>query len=83
MSRDPHSSAIDRIESLSLDRSQPSKSNICVVGGDGSASGVKDKDGTIRFGGINRKFFTDIGLDSFEGIGDLKVETNPIYWRKI
>lgn len=73
MSKDPHSSAIDRIESLSLgDRSRLKA--IFALWGDGSASGIKEADGTIRFGGINKKFFDDIGLDSFEGIGDLKTE---------
>lgn len=74
MSRDPHSSAIDRIESLSLEDRSRLKA-IFALWGDGSASGIKESDGTIRFGGINKKFFTDIGLDSFEGIGDLKIES--------
>ena len=75
MSRDPHSSAIDRIESLSLEDRSRLKA-IFALWGDGSASGIKEKDGTIRFGGINKKFFSDIGLDAFEGIGDLKIETS-------
>lgn len=75
MSRDPHSSAIDRIETLSLDDRSRLKA-IFALWGDGSASGIKEKDGTIRFGGINKKFFSDIGLDAFEGIGDLKIETS-------
>ena len=73
MSRDPHSSAIDRIESLSIDDKNRLKA-IFAIWGDGSASGIKESDGTIRFGGINKKFFDDIGLDSFEGIGDIKTE---------
>lgn len=73
MTKDPHSSAIDRIETLSLDDRSRLKA-IFALWGDGSASGTKDTDGTIRFGGINQEFFSDIGLDSFEGIGDLKVE---------
>lgn len=71
MSKDPHSSAIDRIESLSVDDRARLKA-IFALWGDGSASGIKESNGTIRFGGINKLFFDDIGLGSFEGIGDLK-----------
>lgn len=73
MSKDPHSSAIDRIETLSLEDRIRLKA-IFALWGDGSASGIKESDGTIRFGGIDKKFFSDIGLDSFEGIGDIKAE---------
>lgn len=73
MSKDPHSSAIDRIEALSFDDRSRLKA-IFALWGDGSASGIKENDGTVRFGGINKKFFDDIGLASFEGIGDLKTE---------
>lgn len=75
MSNDRHSSSIDRIESLSLDDRSRLKA-IFALWGDGSAAGIKENDGTIRFGGINKKFFDDIGLMSFEGIGDLKTETS-------
>ncbi len=71
MSKDPHSSAIDRIESLSVDDRTRLKA-IFALWGDGSASGTKESNGTIRFGGINKLFFDDIGLGAFEGIGDLK-----------
>lgn len=72
MSKDPHSSAIDRIESFSIDDRNRLKA-IFAIWGDGSASGVKEPDGTIFFGGINKKFFEDIGLSAFSGIGDIKV----------
>lgn len=75
MSKDPHSSAIDRIESLPAEDRTRLKA-IFAIWGDGSATGVKETDGTIRFGSINKKFFTDIGLDAFEGIDDLKSD-NP------
>ncbi len=73
MSKDPHSSAIDRIESLPLEDRNRLKA-IFAIWGDGSATGIREADGTIRFGGINKKFFSDIGLDAFEGIGDLKTD---------
>jgi hypothetical protein len=73
MSKDPHSSAIDRIESLSVDDRARLKA-IFALWGDGSASGIRESNGTIRFGGINKLFFDDIGLGAFEGIGDLKAD---------
>ena len=70
MSRGPHSSAIDRMDSFSTDDKNRIKA-VLALWGDGSASGVKATDGAITFGGINKEFFEDIGLGSFMGIGDI------------
>lgn len=73
MSRGPHSSAIDRMDSFSDEDNNRIKA-VLALWGDGSASGVKEADGTVTFGGINKAFFEDIGLESFIGIGDISVK---------
>lgn len=73
MSRGPHSSAIDRMDRFSAEDKNRIKA-VLALWGDGSASGVKEADGTITFGGINKAFFEDIGLGSFVGIGDISVK---------
>lgn len=70
MSNDPHSSAIDRLESISSNDKKRLKA-IFAIWGDGSASGVKGTDGTLRFGGLDQTFLADIGLDTFTGIGEI------------
>lgn len=73
MSRGPHSSAIDRMDSFSTEDKNRIKA-VLALWGDGSASGVKTADGTITFGGVNKAFFNDIGLGSFVGIGDISMQ---------
>ena len=75
MSRDRHSSTIDRLDSISVNDKNRLKA-VFALWGDGSASGVKNEDGTIFFGGVNSAFLADIGLESFNGIGDI-VTTVP------
>lgn len=70
MSNDPHSSAIDRLENVGPDDKNRLKS-IFAIWGDGSASGVKDANGTLCFGGLNQVFFADVGLNGFAGIGEI------------
>lgn len=73
MSRGPHSSAIDRMDNLSTQDQNRVKA-VLALWGDGSASGIKEADGTITFGGVNKVFFEDIGLGIFTGIGDILVK---------
>lgn len=73
MSRGPHSSAIDRMDNLSTQDQNRVKA-VLALWGDGSASGTKEADGTITFGGVNKVFFEDIGLGIFTGIGDILVK---------
>lgn len=70
MSNDPHSSSIDRLESMSFDDKNRLKA-VFAIWGDGSASGVKDTDGTLRFSGLNQAFLADVGLNTFTGIGEI------------
>lgn len=70
MANDPHSSAIDRLESMDPNDKNRLKT-IFAIWGDGSASGVKDADGTLRFGGLNQLFLADVGLKAFTGIGEI------------
>lgn len=74
MANDPHSSSIDRLESLSSDDKNRLKA-VFAIWGDGSASGVKDTDGTLRFGGLNQAFLADVGLNTFTGIGEIADKT--------
>lgn len=73
MSRGPHSSAIDRMDSFSTEDKNRIKA-VLALWGNGSASGVKAADGTITFGGVDKAFFNDIGLGSFVGIGDISMQ---------
>lgn len=70
MANDPHSSSIDRLENLPSDDKNRLKA-VFAIWGDGSAAGVKDSDGTLRFGGLNQVFLEDIGLNAFAGIGEI------------
>src|SRR5699024_190874 len=70
MSNDPHSSSIDRLESMSSDDKNRLKA-VFAIWGDGSASGVKDIDRTLRFGGLNQALLADVGLNTFTGIGEI------------
>lgn len=70
MSRDPHSSAIDRLDMFSSEEKTRLKA-VFALWGNGSASGVKESDGVIYFGGLNKVFLNDIGLAAFSGIGDI------------
>ena len=73
MSRGPHSSAIDRMDSFSTEDKSRIKA-VLAIWGDGSAAGVKAANGTITFGSVSKAFFDDIGLGSFMGIGDISVQ---------
>lgn len=75
MSRGPHSSAIDRMDSFSVEDRNRIKA-VLALWGDGSASGLKAADGTISFGGVNKAFFDDIGLGEFAGIGDIATQSS-------
>lgn len=70
MANDPHSSSIDRLENIGTDDKNRLKA-VFAIWGDGSASGVKEADGTLRFGGLKQAFLADIGLDAFTGIGEI------------
>ena len=70
MTRAPHSSAIDRLETISHDDKARLKA-VFALWGDGSAAGRKESDGTITFGRINKAFLDDIGLSLFTGIGEI------------
>lgn len=70
MANDPHSSSIDRLENISTDDKNRLKA-VFAIWGDGSASGVKEADGTLWFGGLKQAFLADIGLDAFTGIGEI------------
>lgn len=70
MARTPHSSAIDRLETIP-DNDKSRLKAIFALWGDGSATGLKEADGTITFGGINRAFLDDVGLLAFVGIGEI------------
>lgn len=74
MSNDPHSSSIDRLESMSSDDKNRLKA-IFAIWGNGSAYGVKDTDGTLLFGGLNQAFLADVGLQAFTGIGEIVDKT--------
>lgn len=74
MSNDPHSSSIDRLENLSSDDKNRLKA-VFAIWGDGSASGVKGTDGTLRFGGVNQAFLADVGLAAFTGLGEIMDKT--------
>lgn len=76
MANDPHSSSIDRLENISDDDKLRLKS-VFAIWGDGSATGVKDADGILWFGGLNQAFLADVGLGSFAGIGDIAVDVDP------
>ena len=74
MTNDPHSSSIDRLENVSSDDKNRLKA-VFAIWGDGSAAGVKDADGTLRFGGLNQAFLADVGLNAFTGIGEIVDKT--------
>ena len=74
MANDPHSSSIDRLENINSDDKNRLKA-VFAIWGDGSASGVKDSDGALWFGGLNQSFLSDIGLGSFSGIGEILDKT--------
>lgn len=74
MANDPHSSSIDRLENISAEDKNRLKA-VFAIWGDGSASGVKDADGTLWFGGLKQAFLVDIGLDTFTGIGEIVDKT--------
>lgn len=76
MANDPHSSSIDRLENITADDKNRLKS-VFAIWGDGSATGVKDADGVLWFGGLNQAFLADISLGSFTGIGDISVGVEP------
>lgn len=68
MANDPHSSSIDRLENITSDDKNRLKA-VFAIWGDGSATGVKETDGSLWFGGLRQTFLADIGLGSFTGIG--------------
>lgn len=68
MANDPHSSSIDRLENITADDKNRLKA-VFAIWGDGSASGIKEADGSLWFGGLRQAFLADIGLDNFTGIG--------------
>lgn len=81
MANDPHSSSIDRLDNISADDKYRLKS-VFAIWGDGSATGVKDANGVLWFGGLNQAFLADICLGSFAGIGDIAVDIDPNVGKK-
>ncbi|MBQ8514246.1 MAG: hypothetical protein IJ496_02510 [Ruminococcus sp.] len=74
MHKGEHASAIDRLEGLSSkDRSR--LKSVFALWADGTAAGVKEADGAITFGGLNKAFLDDIGLSQFNGIGAIVDQT--------
>lgn len=70
MANDPHSSSIDRLENITPDDKNRLKA-VFAIWGDGSATGIKEADGSLWFGGLRQAFLADIGLNSFTGIGTI------------
>lgn len=70
MANAPHSSSIDRLENINTDDKNRLKA-VFAIWGDGSATGVKEADGTLWFGGLKQAFLADIGLGTFSGIGEI------------
>lgn len=68
MGNDPHSSSIDRLENITPDDKNRLKA-VFAIWGDGSATGIKEADGSLWFGGLRQAFLADIGLGNFAGIG--------------
>lgn len=71
MTKDQHSSSIDRLEGLS-NRDKERLKALLAIWGDGTAAGAKGKDGFITFGQLDKRFLDDIGLGMFMGIGDIR-----------
>ena len=74
MANDPHSSSIDRLENISNNDKNRLKA-VFAIWGDGSATGVKDAEGILWFGGLKQAFLVDIGLAAFSGIGEVVDKT--------
>ena len=74
MANDPHSSSIDRLENISNNDKNRLKA-VLAIWGDGSATGVKDAEGILWFGGLKQAFLVDIGLAAFSGIGEIVDKT--------
>lgn len=68
MAVDPHSSSIDRLENITPADKNRLKA-VFAIWGDGSATGIKEADGSLWFGGLRQAFLSDIGLNAFTGIG--------------
>lgn len=64
------SSGIDRIEGLTSNDKNRLKA-VFALWADGTATGVREIDGTITFGGVDKAFLDDIGLSQFTGIGPI------------
>ena len=71
MAKDTHSSAIDRMETMSAQDRHRLKA-VFAIWGDGSAAGLKDENGIITFGSVSKSFLDDIGLAGFQGIGPME-----------
>lgn len=71
MTRDQHSSSIDRLEGFP-NRDKERLKALFAIWGDGTAAGIKGKDDTITFGQLDKRFLDDIGLGMFMGIGDIR-----------
>ncbi len=70
MEKDPHSSAIDRLDSITpIDKNR--LKTVFAIWGDGSAAGIREADGSLLFGTVNKKFLDDICLSQFSGIGEI------------
>ena len=61
MARDQHSSAIDRLEYLPAGDRARLKA-VFALWADGSADMARGSEGTVTFGGLDRRFLEDIGL---------------------
>ena len=70
MSKEQHESVIDRLDTIS-NQDRVRVKSVLALWADGTASGLKNADGSISFGGVPQEFFQDIGLSAFTGIGEI------------
>lgn len=63
----PHSSAIDRMEQISAENRTRLK-NVFAIWGDGSIHSTTLESGAVCYGGVDRSFLADIGLEMFTGL---------------
>ncbi len=75
MSKGEHSSAIDRLATLTSGDRTRLKSALALWA-DGTASGVRTSTGRITFGGLDKAFLDDIGLSKFSGVGEIVDESS-------
>ena len=75
MSHERHGSAIDRMESFSIDDRNRIKA-VLAIWGDGTAYVRSEENGDVTIGGVNKAFFDDIGLGDFAGTDERLAKEN-------